>query len=90
MVPNTERQDPIRKCFQSLHHVFRLIVKSRQLFSRATGGQNEDSFMLDIQFLFQSFHKMLSFTSGSKYLHHEIFTSLCLQRLFFPHKLRSC
>ena len=64
MVPNTERQETIQKCFQSLHHVFRLIVKSRQLFSRATGGQNGDSFMLDIQLLFQSFHKMLSFTSG--------------------------
>ena len=23
MVPSTERQDPIRKCFQSLYHVFR-------------------------------------------------------------------
>ena len=67
LVPNTECQETlgaIRKCFLSLHHVFRLIVKSR-LFSRAMGVQNEDSFMLDIQFLFQSFHKMLSFTSGT-------------------------
>ena len=43
MVPKAERQDPIRKCFQSLHHVFRFIVTSRQLFSRAMGGQSEDT-----------------------------------------------
>ena len=60
MVPNTERQDPIRKCFQSLHYIFRLTVASRQLFSRATGGQNEDSFKVDVHLLFNSFNKMLS------------------------------
>ena len=66
LVPNTDCQETlsgIRKCFQSLHHVFRLIVKSR-LFSRAMGVQNEDSFMSDIQLLFESFNKMFSFTSG--------------------------
>jgi len=61
MVPSTERQDPIRKCFQSLSHVFRLIVASRQLFARATGGQNEDSFQMDVHLLFNSFNKMLSY-----------------------------
>ena len=61
MVPSTERQDPIRKCFQSLSHVFRLIVASRQLFARATGGQNEDSFRVDVHLLFNSFNKMLSY-----------------------------
>eukprot|EP00092_Neocalanus_flemingeri_P009289 GFUD01009995.1.p1 GENE.GFUD01009995.1~~GFUD01009995.1.p1 ORF type:complete len:1824 (+),score=321.37 GFUD01009995.1:199-5472(+) len=61
MVPSTERQDPIRKCFQSLSQVFRLIVASRQLFARATGGQNEDSFQMEVHLLFNSFNKMLSY-----------------------------
>jgi len=61
MVPSTDRQDPIRKCFQSLGHVFRFIVASRQLFARATGGQNEDSFKLEVHLLFNSFNKMLSY-----------------------------
>ena len=63
MVPSTERQDPIRKCFQSLHHVFRFIVSSRQLFSRAMGGQSEDSFRVEIHLLFNSFNKMLSYNT---------------------------
>ena len=61
MVPSTDRQDPIRKCYQSLSHVFRFIVASRQLFARATGGQNEDSFRVEIHLLFNSFNKMLSY-----------------------------
>ena len=61
MVPSTDRQDPIRKCFQSLSHVFRFIVASRQLFARATGGQNEDSFRVEVHLLFNSFNKMLSY-----------------------------
>ena len=65
MVPSTERQDPIRKCFQSLYHVFRFIVTSRQLFSRAMGGQNEDSFRVEIHLLFNSFNKMLSYNTGA-------------------------
>ena len=63
MVPSTERQEPIRKCFQSLHHVFRFIVSSRQLFSRAMGGQSEDSFRVDIHLMFNSFNKMLSYNT---------------------------
>ena len=42
----------------------RFIVTSRQLFSRATGGQNEDSFRVDIHLLFNSFNKMLSYNTG--------------------------
>ena len=63
MVPKAERQDPIRKCFQSLHHVFRFIVTSRQLFSRAMGVQSEDSFRVEIHLLFNSFNKMLSYNT---------------------------
>ena len=72
MVPSTERQDPIRKCFQSLYHVFRFIVTSRQLFSRAMGGQNEDSFRVEIHLLFNSFNKMLSYNTGA--VHTELYS----------------
>ena len=41
-IPSTERQDQIRKCFQ-------------QPFARATGGQNEDSFQMDVHLLFNTF-----------------------------------
>ncbi|KOB73369.1 Uncharacterized protein OBRU01_10868 [Operophtera brumata] len=42
-----EGQEPIRKCLRSLGAVFRLAVRSRRLFARATGGQYEDSFRRD-------------------------------------------
>ena len=63
MVAQTDRQDPIKKCFQSIGPVFRFIVASRQLFARATGGQNQDSFRMEVHTLFGSFHKMLSYQS---------------------------
>ncbi|KAJ0179753.1 hypothetical protein K1T71_004344 [Dendrolimus kikuchii] len=44
-----EGQEPIRKCLRSLGAVFRLAVRSRRLFSRATGGQYEDSFRRDVR-----------------------------------------
>ena len=79
MVPSYENQDPIMKCFQSLHHVFRLIVKSRQLFS-LSHGSHEDNFMSDIRLLFHSFDKMLSFTSGKENIFTKtILTWTCLE-----------
>ena len=63
MVPSTDRQDPIRKCYQSIGHVFKFIVASRKLFAKATGGQNEDGFQMEVHLLFNSFNKMLSFQS---------------------------
>ncbi|XP_041975951.1 dedicator of cytokinesis protein 4 isoform X2 [Aricia agestis] len=44
-----EGQEPIRKCLRSLGCVFRLAVRSRRLFARATGGQYEDSFRRDVR-----------------------------------------
>ncbi|XP_072940797.1 dedicator of cytokinesis protein 3 [Epargyreus clarus] len=44
-----EGQEPIRKCLRSLGAVFRLAVRSRGLFARATGGQYEDSFRRDVR-----------------------------------------
>ncbi|XP_026740010.1 dedicator of cytokinesis protein 3 isoform X2 [Trichoplusia ni] len=46
---SAEGQEPIRKCLRSLGAVFRLAVRSRRLFARATGGQYEDSFRRDVR-----------------------------------------
>ena len=61
MVATTSKQEPIRKCFQSLNYVFKLVVASRQLFARATDGQNEEAFRCEVRLLFTSFNKMLSY-----------------------------
>lgn len=60
---NCERPEPIQKCFQSLEYIFKLIIKSRQLFSEASGGQFEDSFKRDLHAVFLSLNNMLSIMS---------------------------
>lgn len=55
-----ERPEPIQKCFQSLEYIFKLIIKSRQLFAEATGGQFEESFKRDLHAVFISLNNMLS------------------------------
>ena len=40
LVTSTERQEPIQKCFRSLEFIFKFIIQSRQLFARATQGNN--------------------------------------------------
>ena len=57
------RNTAIRKCLQSLNYVFKLIVASRQLFARATGGQNQEGFRSEVHLLFKSFNRMLSYQS---------------------------
>ena len=64
LVTSTERQEPIQKCFKSLEYISKFVIQSRLLFSRATGGQNEDSFRVDVHLVFNSFNKMLS-TAGA-------------------------
>ncbi|KAK4293650.1 hypothetical protein Pmani_033668 [Petrolisthes manimaculis] len=59
--PQTEKQEPILRSFCSLEYIFKFIIQSRLLFARATGGQNEDSFRLDVDTLFESFAHMLNF-----------------------------
>ena len=65
LVPSTERQEPIQKCFKSLEYISKFVIQSRFLFARATGGQNEDSFVVDIHLVFNSVNKMLSSTSDT-------------------------
>ncbi|KAK8389640.1 hypothetical protein O3P69_008971 [Scylla paramamosain] len=60
LCPQTEKQEPIMRCFRSLEYIFKFIIQSRLLFARATGGQNEDSFRVDVDSLFESFARMLN------------------------------
>lgn len=55
-----DKQEPIQKCFKSLEYIFKLIIQSRLLFSRATGGHYEDSFRRDLYSVFVSLNKMLT------------------------------
>lgn len=59
LVMSTDRQEPIQKCFRSLEYIFKFVIQSRVLFSRATGGQFEDSFRYDVHRVFASLDKML-------------------------------
>lgn len=54
-----EKQEPIQKCFKSLEYIFKLIIQSRLLFSKATGGHFEDSFRRDLYCVFSSLNAML-------------------------------
>lgn len=58
-----ERPEPIQKCFGSLEYIFKLIIQSRKLFARATGGQYEDSFRRDLHTLFNTLNRMLAVPS---------------------------
>ncbi|XP_066947355.1 dedicator of cytokinesis protein 3 isoform X4 [Macrobrachium rosenbergii] len=60
LCPQNEKQEPIMRCFRSLEYIFKFIIQSRLLFARATGGQNEDSFRIDVDNLFESFAHMLN------------------------------
>lgn len=63
-VSSFEKQEPIQKCFKSLEYIFKLIIQSRLLFSRATGGHFEDSFRRDLFSVFTSLNKMLAITDN--------------------------
>ncbi|XP_055375365.1 dedicator of cytokinesis protein 3 [Condylostylus longicornis] len=54
-----EHHEPFQKCFSSLEYIFKLIIQSRKLFARATGGQYEDTFKRDLYSLFHSLNDML-------------------------------
>lgn len=62
-VSSTDKQEPIQKCFRSLEYIFKFIIQSRLLFSRATGGQYEDSFKKDLYNVFTALNKMLAMSS---------------------------
>ncbi|XP_017786650.1 PREDICTED: dedicator of cytokinesis protein 3 isoform X2 [Nicrophorus vespilloides] len=58
-----EKQEPVQKCFKSLEYIFKLIIQSRILFSRASCGQFEDNFRRDLNSVFVSLNNMLNQSS---------------------------
>uniref|UniRef100_A0A672NQF3 Dedicator of cytokinesis 3 n=1 Tax=Sinocyclocheilus grahami TaxID=75366 RepID=A0A672NQF3_SINGR len=59
------RQDHIQEAMRALEYLFKFIVQSRILYSRATCGMEEDQFRASIQELFQSIRFVLSLDSRS-------------------------
>ncbi|XP_028908598.1 dedicator of cytokinesis protein 3 isoform X6 [Ornithorhynchus anatinus] len=59
------RQDHIQEAMRALEYLFKFIVQSRILYSRATCGMEEDIFRANIQELFQSIRFVLSLDSRS-------------------------
>lgn len=99
-VSSTDKQEPIQKCFRSLEYIFKFIIQSRLLFSRATGGQYEDSFKKDLYSVFTALNKMLATSSDvilptQVYWHNRLFLFYFLVDLmtFYEllwHVLRFC
>ncbi|XP_071397718.1 dedicator of cytokinesis protein 3-like, partial [Centroberyx affinis] len=57
------RQDLIQEAMRALEYLFKFIVQSRILYSRATCGMEEEQFRTSIQELFQSIRFVLSLDS---------------------------
>ncbi|XP_070405641.1 dedicator of cytokinesis protein 3 isoform X4 [Nothobranchius furzeri] len=57
------RQDHIQEAMRALEYLFKFIVQSRILYSRATCGMEEEQFRTSIQELFQSIRFVLSLDS---------------------------
>ncbi|XP_040595464.1 dedicator of cytokinesis protein 3 isoform X4 [Mesocricetus auratus] len=57
------RQDHIQEAMRALEYLFKFIVQSRILYSRATCGMEEEQFRCSIQELFQSIRFVLSLDS---------------------------
>ncbi|KAK1799712.1 hypothetical protein P4O66_006243 [Electrophorus voltai] len=57
------RQDHIQEAMRALEYLFKFIMQSRILYSRATCGMEEDQFRGSIQELFQSIRFVLSLDS---------------------------
>ncbi|XP_046881359.1 dedicator of cytokinesis protein 3 [Hypomesus transpacificus] len=59
------RQDHIQEAMRALEYLFKFIIQSRVLYSRATCGMEEEQFRASIQDLFQSIRFLLSLDSRS-------------------------
>ncbi|XP_076864318.1 dedicator of cytokinesis protein 3 isoform X7 [Brachyhypopomus gauderio] len=57
------RQDHIQEAMRALEYLFKFIMQSRMLYSRATCGMEEEQFRASIQELFQSIRFVLSLDS---------------------------
>ncbi|XP_038626792.1 dedicator of cytokinesis protein 3 isoform X2 [Tachyglossus aculeatus] len=74
------RQDHIQEAMRALEYLFKFIVQSRILYSRATCGMEEDIFRANIQELFQSIRFVLSLDSRSS--ETLVFTQVALLNSF--------
>uniref|UniRef100_A0A3Q1HX29 Uncharacterized protein n=1 Tax=Anabas testudineus TaxID=64144 RepID=A0A3Q1HX29_ANATE len=74
------RQDHIQEAMRALEHLFKFIVQSRILYSRATCGMEEEQFRASIQELFQSIRFVLSLDSRSS--ENLVFTQATLLNSF--------
>ncbi|CAG11288.1 unnamed protein product [Tetraodon nigroviridis] len=74
------RQDHIQEAMRALEYLFKFIVQSRILYSRATCGMEEDQFRASIQDLFQSIRFVLSLDSRSS--ENLVFTQAALLNSF--------
>lgn len=59
-ITEVHHNEPVPKYFNSLEYIIKLIIKSRKLFSQATGGQYEELFRRDLFNLFDALSKMLA------------------------------
>ncbi|KAI1882231.1 hypothetical protein AGOR_G00248560 [Albula goreensis] len=59
-IVDAEHQDHIQQVLKATEYIFKYIIQSRRLFSRATGGQNEEEFRCCIHELFMSVRFFLS------------------------------
>ncbi|TNN25242.1 Dedicator of cytokinesis protein 3 [Liparis tanakae] len=59
------RQDQVQEALRALEYLFRFIVRSRLLFSRATSGLEGEEFRSGVQDLFQSVRLVLSLDGHS-------------------------
>uniref|UniRef100_G3N402 Dedicator of cytokinesis 3 n=1 Tax=Gasterosteus aculeatus aculeatus TaxID=481459 RepID=G3N402_GASAC len=57
------RQDHIQEAMRALEYLFKFIIQSRILYSRATCGMEEEQFRTSVQELFQSIRFVLSLDS---------------------------
>uniref|UniRef100_A0A8C7XIS9 Dedicator of cytokinesis 3 n=1 Tax=Oryzias sinensis TaxID=183150 RepID=A0A8C7XIS9_9TELE len=74
------RQDHIQEAMRALEYLFKFIVQSRILYSRATCGREEEQFRVSIQELFQSIRFVLSLDSRSS--ENLVFTQVTLLNSF--------
>ncbi|KAM8915563.1 dedicator of cytokinesis protein 3-like isoform 2-T2 [Spinachia spinachia] len=74
------RQDHIQEAMRALEYLFKFIIQSRILYSRATCGMEEDQFRTSVQELFQSIRFVLSLDSRNS--ESLIFTQAALLNSF--------
>lgn len=66
LIRDTDKHETILRCFKSLEWIFKFIVQSRILFTRATGDNTRDVFREEVFALFSSFKRMLSHVNDAQ------------------------